>query len=161
MKKILSLFLIGALCFTLVGCGNKDNDDNNNYNNNDNSNTNNGDINNNPQYNDLEERLKSDIFSIKYPEGWEKSNNQGDPEAKDPNSEAFIQLTVVGLLADTFCEVTRRGVPVAEKIGNYTFQNCGGVYIYEHGSYTGAVMSFYLVDDDIIKEVLSTFKLHQ
>ena len=37
MKKLLYLCLVGVLCFTLVGCGNKDNNNNNNENGNNNN----------------------------------------------------------------------------------------------------------------------------
>ena len=169
MKKILSLVLIGFLCFALVGCGNKDKDnDNNNYNN-ENNNTNNGNNINGNQHDGKDGRLVSGIFSVEYPKGWEWKNNDGDPEAHDPNenakgAKAFVQLTTIGSLGGTEDKE-------AVKVGNYTFysgnlSNVGSIYapvnyFYEHNSHTVAMFVFYQMDVEAMEAVLSTFKVNQ
>ena len=160
MKKILCLCLIGVLCFALVGCGNKDND-NNNYNN-ENNNTNNGNNNNEEQNANQGGRLVSNVFSIKYPESWEFKMNDGDPEAHDPNSNAGVQLSVMGMPVKDYCKAMRRDDPVDVKVGSYTFQTCGGgAYYYERNEWSIAIISFFSVDDTTREEILLSFKITQ
>ena len=152
MKKILCLIIIAALCVLLVGCGKANNETTNN-----NNETNN-------EQRDITGRLVSNKFSIKFPEGWELENNDGDPQANEPGTDAFIQLTTMAMSAKAYCKSMRAGDPVAVTIGEYTFQKCSSafgtlIHVYELNASTVALITSYQVNDETMNNVLASFKI--
>ena len=115
--------------------------------------------------------LVSGEFSMKAPEGWEVKMSEGDPEANDPNSDGFIQLTSIGRSSPTataeetiqwYFDTFRMGEPVAVKVNGYDAKTNErkDVYYVPGIGYMTAVINFSGVDEAVKEAVLATFKIN-
>jgi hypothetical protein len=111
---------------------------------------------------DLEGWLVYDKYAIEAPEGWDIGTNSGSPEAK--NSDAFIQLSTMGMSAKDYFEAMRAKVNDDVTAGSYTFKTARSMagttlYIYEQGAIS-VLITTYQVDSEIEKAVLESFKVN-
>ena len=179
MRRILVLALVLILALSLItACSSKDNnpsgggsdvttakignnpkptDDSNDIDPTDNTNNNNS--------GDLTGRLISGRYSIIYPEGWTFKNNDGDHQANDPNSNAFIQITTMGMTAEAYFKLMGGADDLVDvKMGAYTFKRSGtdfgtAAYAYEHNPNSTVLITVYQVDDALVETSLMSFKI--
>ena len=115
-------------------------------------------------------RLVLGQFSLKAPDGWEIKVNEGDPEARDPNSDAYIQLTFSGHSSPTATaeetikwhfDTFNMGEPSAVKVNGHDAKTNSrkDVYYIPGKGMKIAIVSFYKVDDAVRDAALATFKI--
>jgi len=127
---------------------------------------------------DTADRLVSDKFSMKAPEGWDikkKTNEYGDDEATNPDTGSFMQLTTVGWPSSSIktaeeavekCfEVYGLGTPVNVKVGSYNAKRNenGTAYMIQDGSYKIAYITISRQsesDNAAIEAALASFKIN-
>ena len=84
----------------------------------------------------LEGRLVSGNFSMEAPEGWETAVKEFDPEATNPDTGSYIQLTGIGLSGtvqetiDRFAQGTQEDVKIGGLDAKKTSGYGGGIVYY-------------------------------